>query len=113
MFKHSNASGGKAAGGLATRGKTEGFAEAAELFKVLGDETRLRILDALAGGELRVQEIADGLGMTQSAISHQLHTLRDHRVVKARRDGREIYYSIDDAHVQELFEQGMEHAGHP
>jgi len=108
MFKHSSASGGKAA-----RGKTERFAGAAELFKVLGDETRLRILDALSGGEMRVQDIADHLGMTQSAISHQLHTLKDHRVVKSRRDGRGIYYSIDDAHVQELFEQGMEHAGHP
>jgi ArsR family transcriptional regulator, lead/cadmium/zinc/bismuth-responsive transcriptional repressor len=108
MFKHSSVAGGKAA-----TGNDEGFAEAAELFKVLGDETRLRILDALSGGEMRVQEIADRLAMTQSAISHQLHTLKDHRVVKARRDGRGIYYSIDDAHVKGLYEQGMEHVGHP
>lgn len=90
----------------------EDFIQASELFKVLGDATRLRILDALSGGELRVQEIASRLGMTQSAISHQLHTLKDHRVLKARREGRWIYYSIDDAHVKELFEQGMEHIRH-
>ncbi|HUL62896.1 MAG TPA: metalloregulator ArsR/SmtB family transcription factor [Methanocella sp.] len=85
---------------------------AAELFKVLGDATRLKILDALSGGEMRVQDIAGHLGMTPSAISHQLHTLKDHRVVKARRDGRWTYYSIDDAHVKQLFNQGMEHVGH-
>jgi DNA-binding transcriptional ArsR family regulator len=107
MFKHSNVLGSKAA-----TDKSESFVEAAELFKVLGDATRLRILDALSGGEMRVQDIADHLRMTQSAISHQLHTLKDHRVVKARREGRWIYYSLDDAHVRELFEQGMEHVGH-
>jgi DNA-binding transcriptional ArsR family regulator len=105
MFKRSSVSGGKAAA-------DNSFVDAAGLFKVLGDPTRLRILDALSAGEMKVQEIADGLGMTQSAISHQLHTLKDHRVVKARRDGRWIYYSIDDAHVKELYEQGMEHVGH-
>ncbi|HEY3274802.1 MAG TPA: metalloregulator ArsR/SmtB family transcription factor [Methanocella sp.] len=107
MFKQSNVSGGKA-----VADKYESFVDAAELFKVLGDATRLRILDALSAGEMRVQDIADSLGMTQSAISHQLHTLKDHRVVKARRDGRWIYYSIDDAHVKELYEQGMEHVSH-
>ncbi len=106
MFKQLSVAGGKAVD------KSEGFAEAAELFKVLGDATRLRILDALSGGEMRVQDIADKLEMTQSAISHQLHTLKGHRVVKSRREGRWIYYSLDDAHVRELFEQGMEHAGH-
>lgn len=107
MFNHSNVLGGKA-----EADKYEGFHEAAELFKVLGDPTRLRILDALSGGEMRVHDIADSLEMTQSAISHQLHTLKDHRVVKARRDGRWVYYSIDDAHVKGLYEQGMEHVGH-
>jgi len=99
-------------GGEAPAEKYEDYVQASELFKVLGDATRLRILDALAGGEMRVQDIVARLGMTQSAISHQLHTLRDHRVVKSRRDGKWIYYSIDDAHVQSLFEQGMEHVGH-
>ena len=107
MFKRS-----KALGNKATASGIEGFAEAAELFRVLGDPTRLRILDALAGGEMRVHDIADRLRMTQSAISHQLSTLKAHRVVKARREGKWIYYSIDDAHVQGLFEQGMEHIGH-
>ncbi len=107
MFKQSNVLKGKAG-----QESIEHFVQASELFKVLGDATRLRILDALSGGELRVQEIAGRLDMTPSAISHQLHTLKDHRVVKARREGKWIYYSIDDAHIQELFEQGMEHAGH-
>ncbi len=107
MFKQSNVLGGEREGN-----DIERFVQASELFKVLGDATRLRILDALSGGELRVQEIASRLDMTPSAISHQLHTLKDHRVVKARREGKWIYYSIDDAHIQELFEQGMEHAGH-
>jgi DNA-binding transcriptional ArsR family regulator len=107
MFKHSNVLESKTEPiGL------EDFVRASELFKVLGDVTRLRILDALSGGELRVQEIASRLDMTQSAISHQLHTLKAHRVVKSRREGKWIYYSIDDAHVKELFEQGMEHIGH-
>ncbi len=107
MFKHSNLSGDRP-----ESRSIYDFAQASELFKVLGDTTRLRILDSLSGGELRVQEIAGRLNMTQSAISHQLHTLKDHRVVKARREGKWIYYSIDDAHVRELFEQGMEHIGH-
>jgi len=107
MFKHSNILDSKA-----RQESIEDFVQASELFKVLGDATRLRILDALSGGELRVQEIASRLDMTQSAISHQLHTLKDHRVLKARREGRWIYYSIDDAHVKELFEQGMEHIRH-
>ena len=107
MFKQSSASESK----VKPRSVYD-FAQASELFKVLGDTTRLRILDSLPGGELRVQEIASRLNMTQSAISHQLHTLKDHRVVRARREGRWTYYSIDDAHVRELFEQGMEHVGH-
>ncbi len=107
MFKHSNALGDKE-----KQLSIEDFVQASELFKVLGDATRLRILDVLSGGELRVQEIASRLGMTQSAISHQLHTLKAHRVVKSRREGKWIYYSVDDAHVKELFEQGMEHIGH-
>ncbi|MGA9140481.1 MAG: metalloregulator ArsR/SmtB family transcription factor [Methanocella sp.] len=107
MLKHSNEFNSRA-----NKKSIEDFVRASELFKVLGDATRLRILDALSGGELRVQEIASRLDMTQSAISHQLHTLKAHRVVKSRREGKWIYYSIDDAHVKELFEQGMEHIGH-
>jgi DNA-binding transcriptional ArsR family regulator len=107
MYKHSNE-----LESSTNHNTFDDFAQASELFKVLGDPTRLRILDALSGGEMRVQDIADRLGMTQSAISHQLHTLKDHRVVKSRREGKWVYYSIDDAHVRQLFEQGMEHVGH-
>jgi len=107
MFKHS-----RTLPGRPSRPGPEDFEQASELFRALGDVTRLRILDALGGGELRVQEIAAALGMTQSAISHQLATLRALRIVRARRQGKSIYYSIDDAHVKRLFEQGMQHVGH-
>src|SRR6266850_4420084 len=81
----------------------------AETFKVLGDETRVRILDVLARTELCVQDLARVLGMTQSAISHQLRLLRSMRLVRTRRDGRQIFYVLDDDHIVKLFEQGLEH----
>jgi ArsR family transcriptional regulator len=108
MFKFSGLSGDR----TGTR-RYEDYVQASGLFRALGDVTRLRILDVLSGGEMRVHDIADALGMTQSAISHQLGMLKALRIVKSRREGRWIYYSLDDAHVKELFEQGMEHAGHP
>ena len=81
----------------------------AETFKVLGDTTRVRILDALARMELCVQDLADLLGLTQSAVSHQLRLLRSMRLVRTRRDGRQIFYALDDDHIVRLFEQGLEH----
>src|SRR5881409_1240116 len=81
----------------------------AETFKVLGDTTRVRILDALARAELCVQDLADVLGLTQSAVSHQLRLLRSMRLVRTRRDGRQIFYALDDDHILRLFEQGLEH----
>src|SRR5262245_22144238 len=101
----------------------------AETFKVLGDETRIRIIDALAGrraagaqglkvrgagapgsgNELCVQDLASALGLTQSAVSHQLRLLRSMRLVRTRRDGRQIFYALDDDHIVKLFEQGLEH----
>src|SRR2546428_5656412 len=81
----------------------------AETFKVLGDTTRVRILDALARAELCVQDLADVLGLTQSAVSHQLRLLRSMRLVRTRRDGRQIFYALDDDHIVRLFEQGLEH----
>jgi len=91
----------------------------AETFKVLGDATRVRIIDALsrvrgAGApgsknDLCVQDIADVLGLTQSAVSHQLRLLRSMRLVRTRRDGRQIFYALDDDHIVKLFEQGLEH----
>jgi len=86
-----------------------------EIFRVLGDPTRLRILDALSRGELCVGDLAAQLGVTESAVSHQLRLLRSARIVRARRDGRMIFYTLDDTHVLTLFEQGLRHvqeAGH-
>jgi ArsR family transcriptional regulator, lead/cadmium/zinc/bismuth-responsive transcriptional repressor len=81
----------------------------AETFKVLGDTTRVRILDALSQMEFCVQDLADLLGLTQSAVSHQLRVLRSMRLVRTRRDGRQIFYALDDDHIVKLFEQGLEH----
>ncbi len=81
----------------------------AELFKVFGDTTRIRILYELFGGELCVSDIADKLGMTQSAISHQLRVLKANRLVRFRREGKTVYYSLDDDHVRSIIEMGVEH----
>ena len=81
----------------------------AETFKVLGDPTRVRILDALARAEVPVCDLAEMLGLTQSAVSHQLRLLRSMRLVRSRRDGRHIYYEVDDDHIAKLFKQGLEH----
>ncbi len=81
----------------------------AELFKVFGDPTRIRILYALTAGELCVQDIADKLSMTQSAISHQLRILKQSALVKFRREGKTIYYSLADDHVATIMQQGLEH----
>ena len=81
----------------------------AELFKVFGDSTRIRILHALSLNELCVQDIADTLNMTQSAISHQLRILKQAELVKFRRDGKAIYYSLADDHVATIMKQGLEH----
>ena len=85
----------------------------ADLFKTLGDPTRIKILSLLAKTEeMRVYDIADSLTMGQSAISHQLRVLRSARLVKFRRDGKEVLYSIDDDHVMKLLGQGLEHVQH-
>jgi len=80
-----------------------------EIFRVLGDPTRVRILDALSRAELCVGDLASRLGVTESAVSHQLRLLRSTRIVRARRDGRMIFYALDDRHVLALFEQGLRH----
>ena len=85
----------------------------ADLFKTLGDPTRIKILSLLTKTEeRRVCDIADSLTMGQSAISHQLRVLRSARLVKFRRDGKEVLYSIDDDHVMKLLGQGLEHVQH-
>ena len=81
----------------------------AETFKVLGDATRVRILDALSRSELCVCDIATLLGLSESAVSHQLRLLRSMRLVRARRAGRMVFYALDDQHIVGLFAQGLEH----
>ena len=81
----------------------------AETFRVLGDPTRVRILDALAGGELCVCDIAALAGISESAVSHQLRLLRGMRLVRPRRAGRQVFYSVDDQHILELLKQGLTH----
>ena len=81
-------------------------------FKVLGDETRMKIINALAREELCVSDLAAALEMTQSAVSHQLKLLRMAHQVKARREGKSIYYSLDDQHVIDILEEALVHIRH-
>ena len=81
----------------------------ADLFKVLGDSTRVRILSALFQAEMCVCDISALLNMNQSAISHQLRVLKQTRLVKNRRDGKVVYYSLEDEHVKSIFDQGLIH----
>ena len=82
----------------------------AETFRVLGDPTRVRILDALAGGELCVCDLASIVSMSESAVSHQLRLLRTMRLVRPRRAGRQVFYSVDDHHILELLQLAGTHA---
>lgn len=81
----------------------------AELFKVFGDSTRIKILYVLFESELCVCDIAQLLGMTQSAVSHQLRILKSNKLVKFRREGKTVFYSLDDDHVRSILSLGMEH----
>ena len=81
----------------------------AETFRVLGDPTRVRIIDVLSAGELCVCDIATLVTMSESAVSHQLRLLRHMRLVRARRAGRQVYYTLDDQHILSLFQQGLRH----
>ena len=87
----------------------ESLYDLAELFKVFGDSTRVRILWALDSSEMCVCDIAYLLNMTQSAISHQLRVLKQAELVKSRRDGKIVYYSLSDEHVRTIFDQGLSH----
>ena len=95
-----------------TENKELHLLQLAELYKVLGDSTRIRILDLLTRQELCVQDIADGLAMTQSAISHQLRILKQAALVKCHREGKSIFYSLADNHVETILYQGLEHVSH-
>ena len=81
----------------------------AELFKIFGDSTRIKILYALFESEMCVCDIAQLLNMTQSAISHQLRSLKQSKLVKYRREGKTVFYSLADAHVRTIINQGLEH----
>ena len=81
----------------------------ADIFRVLGDPTRVKILDVLGNGERCVNDLAAGIGMTESAVSHQLRLLRAARLVRVRREGRQAFYAVDDHHVLELLEQVGRH----
>jgi DNA-binding transcriptional ArsR family regulator len=84
----------------------------AELFKALADPSRVRIISALTHTELCVHDLAATLGMSQSAVSHQLRSLREMRLVRYRKEGRHVYYQLDDEHIRDLFRRGLEHVEH-
>ncbi|HXT29284.1 MAG TPA: metalloregulator ArsR/SmtB family transcription factor [Vicinamibacterales bacterium] len=81
----------------------------ADTFRILGDPTRIRIVDALAQGDLCVHELSDRVGISESAVSHQLRLMRTMRIVRGRREGRCVYYTLDDQHILDLFQQGLRH----
>ena len=85
------------------------YEKMAELFKVFSDATRLKVLKSLLDGEKSVGTIADELSMTQSAVSHQLSTLRMNRLVRVRKEGKMSFYSLDDEHVYEILSCGEKH----
>jgi Predicted transcriptional regulators len=87
----------------------EALLDLADLFKVFGDSTRVKMLCALFHSEMCVCDIAVLLGMTKSAISHQLRVLKQAKLVRSRRDGKVVYYSLDDDHVKSVFDQGLLH----
>ncbi len=84
--------------------------EMALMFKMMADPTRLRIINALMTSEMCVCDLAEALEMSQSAVSHQLAALRGNRLIKFRRDGKQIYYSLADGHIRLLFDQCLTHA---
>jgi ArsR family transcriptional regulator len=84
----------------------------AELFSALSDASRVRIIAQLLEGEMSVSALAEGLAMTESAVSHQLRGLRQMRLVRTRKSGRQVFYCIDDDHVIKLYKMGLDHVEH-
>ncbi len=84
----------------------------AELFRTLSDPSRVRIISALLDGELTAGELAKTVGLSKSAVSHQMRGLRQMRMVRARKTGRQVFYQLDDVHVAELFQRGLDHVCH-
>ena len=84
-------------------------AHVAELFRAFSDSSRVRILSVIVDQEMNVSQLAELVGVTESAVSHHLRGLRQMRLVKFRRDGKEVFYSVDDPHIIALFQQGVRH----
>ena len=89
--------------------KDETLYDLAEFFKVFGDSTRIKIICALFESEMCVCDLSALLGVSQSAISHQLRTLKSNRLVKYRREGKVVYYALDDDHIKHIFDEGLNH----
>ncbi len=87
-------------------------AQVAELFRAFSDTSRVRIIAALTAGELNVSALAEAAGISESAVSHHMRGLRQMRLVRARKDGRQVFYCLDDDHVAALFRQGLDHIRH-
>lgn len=87
-------------------------AQMAELFSTLSDTSRVRMIAALTGGEMNVSTLAEVVGVSESAVSHHLRSLRQMRLVRARKNGRHVYYTLDDDHIAQLFRCGLEHVQH-
>lgn len=87
-------------------------AQVAELFSALGDTSRIRIIALLSEAEMNVGQLADHVGLSQSAVSHHLRHLRQMRLVRTRKDGRHVYYHLDDEHITNIFHYGLEHVLH-
>ena len=84
----------------------------AELFSALSDASRVRIISLLIEGEMSVSALADGLKMTESAVSHQLRGLRQMHIVRTRKEGRQVFYTLEDEHVLKLYSMGLDHVEH-
>ena len=87
-------------------------AQVAELFSALGDTSRVRIIAALAGDEMNVGALASAVGISESAVSHHMRHLRQMRLVRTRKEGRYVFYALDDDHINDLFRCGLEHVLH-
>lgn len=87
-------------------------ADLAELFKAFSDPSRVRIISALTESEMNVGALAEAVGLSESATSHQLRGLRQMRLVRKRKEGRQVYYNLDDEHIKELYSRGLDHVKH-
>ena len=87
-------------------------AQVAELFSALSDASRVRIIAALADGEMNVSALAESVGISESGVSHHMRHLRQMRLVRARKEGRYVFYALDDDHINDLFRCGVEHILH-